>query len=163
LLEKVRTERRVGLLTIPGAPVGRAEPLHDPHHRGDRGKIGEWVQRREHEEARASGAVALRAGDGGRAIGLEERHRVRGRIPRAPDFSMTLYQVVVVSPLCCWLTFPASRVKSSFSAERSVIIPCAIQPMSPPLSFVALSSEYCFAISPKSVPASSALPTSETF
>src|SRR5206468_8211898 len=72
LLEKVRTERRVGLLTIPGAPVGRAEPLHDPHHRGDRGKIGEWVQRREHEEARASGAVALRAGDGGRAIGLEE-------------------------------------------------------------------------------------------
>ena len=38
---------------------------------------------REHEETRAFGTVALRARDGGRAIGLEERHRVRGGIPRA--------------------------------------------------------------------------------
>jgi len=83
LLEQVRSQRRVRLLTIPGAAVGRAEPLHDPHHRGDRAKIGERVQGREHEETRAFGTVALRARDGGRAIGLEERHRVRGGIPRA--------------------------------------------------------------------------------
>src|SRR5207245_5997091 len=83
LLEQVRAERRMRLLTVPGAAVPRAEPLHDPYHRGDRAKIGERVQRREHEEPRGAGAVALRAGDGARAIGLEERHRVRGGIPRA--------------------------------------------------------------------------------
>ena len=42
-------------------------------------------------------------------------------------------------------------------------MPRAIQPRSPPLSFVAASSEYCLATSPKSVPLCSAVAMSFTF
>jgi hypothetical protein len=81
----MRAQGRVRLLAIPGASVRRAKPLDDAHHRRDCGEVRERVERREHEEPGYSGAVALRVGDGARAVRFDERDRVRRRITPAEE------------------------------------------------------------------------------
>src|SRR5258706_4626884 len=82
LLEKVRPQRRVGLLAVPRAAIGGTEPLGDPYHRVERREIGEGLERSENEEARAP-AVALRLGECRGAVRLEQRDGMGGRVARA--------------------------------------------------------------------------------
>ena len=82
LLEKVRPERRVGLLAVPRAAIGCTEPLGDPYHCVERRQIGEGLERRENEKARAPG-VALRVGERAGAVGLEQPDGMGCRVARA--------------------------------------------------------------------------------
>ena len=83
LLQKVRAQRDVRLLAVPGAPVGCAKPFDDAQHRIDGREISEGLEWREEHKSRASTGIALGLADGARAVGLEERHRMRGGIARA--------------------------------------------------------------------------------
>jgi hypothetical protein len=72
----------VGLLAVPRAAVGRAQPFRDPHHRIERREIRERLERRENEKTRAP-RVAFGIGERGRPFWVEQRRRMSGGIPRA--------------------------------------------------------------------------------
>ena len=77
LLEKVRPQRCVGLLAVPGAAIRRAQPLHDSHHGAERGEIGERLERRQHQEPRRR-ELGLRDSQRQRALAIvvEQEHGV---------------------------------------------------------------------------------------
>src|SRR3989442_13564421 len=76
----------MGLLAVPRATVGRAKALGDARYGRERRKIGEGLERREYQEARAADA-ALGGPEGRRALALagDDRHGVIGRVPRPQE------------------------------------------------------------------------------
>ena len=81
LLEKVRTQRFMGLLAIPRAAVRCSEPLDDARQGAKRREIRERLERREHEKA--TGSAVLGFGQRGLAVRIEERDRVSDGVTRA--------------------------------------------------------------------------------